>query len=436
MKLQGSLLSLAVVVCVAAPLSAQTLTAWDSPVKVTASNGALTKSSGCAGCPDSGAHSTTQLTGGDGYVEFVVPAIAELFAGLGGDLSASTSSSTINHAFSLQPGGYWEVRELGVYRKDGAYAAGDRFRVAVENGVVVYRKNGAAVYTSTKAPVYPLGLDVTLYSLGASIGGATVSSAAPAPVPDPDPDPTPTPDPTAPPSPSPGAGTYSAVTDRNAYAKPSLPALGPANTRFTDPIFLSQITRITDANTRPGLPNRSYRTPSSPHQNAWSASGTYFYVVSGDGSVIPFRFDAETGTAARLQPTSTGSGGLVLNFYIEPGFSAVNDSIVSGSVAGGTLHTIGQYNFSTNSSSRILDLETIVSGLSGTYIGGISSSAGATERIMVMFGGSQQDRHHLVLVFDRNNPANRLLLDTYANTVNGQLTPIPLNFSLHHVAID
>jgi hypothetical protein len=431
MKLQNSLLSVAVAVCTVEPLWAQTLTTWDSPVKVTAAQGALTKSAGCAGCPDSGALSTGRFTSGDGHAEFVAPAIAELYAGLGADVSASTSSSAINHAFSLTTGGYWEVRERGVYKKDGTYAAGDRFRVAVEHGVVVYRKNGTIVYTSTVAPVYPLGLDVTLYSLGASISGATVSSAAPPPEPDPEP----TPDPA--PSPSPGsAGAYSAVTDRAAYAKPLLPALGPANSKITDPIFQSQITRITDAVTRPGLPNRSYRTPSSPHQNAWSAGGTYFYVVSGDGSVIPFRFDPATGTAQRLQPSATGAGGLVLNFYIEPGFSYVDDAVIYGSVAGGNLHTIDQYNFSTGSYTRILDLETIVSGLSGTYIGGISSSAGASERIMVMFGGSSQDRHHLVLVFDRDNPANRLLLDSHANRINGQPTAIPMNFSLHHVAID
>ena len=31
---------------------------------------------------------------------------------------------------------------------------------------------------------------------------------------------------------------------------------------------------ITDATTRPGYPNRSYRTPSSPHQNSWSVNST------------------------------------------------------------------------------------------------------------------------------------------------------------------
>jgi hypothetical protein len=231
-------------------------------------------------------------------------------------------------------------------------------------------------------------------------------------------------------------GPYTAVTDRVTYPKPTLPVLGPAGSAITDPVFSSTIRRITDASTRPGLPNRSYRTPSSPHQNAWSANGSYFYVVSGDGSVLPYAFDAGSGTARRLQPASTGAGGLVLTFYIEPQFSFLSDSIIYGSVSGGSLRTVDQYDFSTGVYSRILDLDQIVPGLSGTYIGGIASSAGTTERLMVMFGGASQDHHHLVLVFDRNNTANRLLLDTTANTLNGQPTSIPLNFSLHHVAID
>src|SRR5262245_39156314 len=142
-----SLLVAAIAVCSTGSLAAQSATTWDFPVKVTATDGALTKSSGCEGCADSGAHSTGQITG-DGYAEFVAPALTRLFAGLGADLTASTASSTIDFAFSLWPSGAWEVRELGTYRTEGAYAAGDRFRVSVEGGAVVYRKNGAVVYTS------------------------------------------------------------------------------------------------------------------------------------------------------------------------------------------------------------------------------------------------------------------------------------------------
>jgi hypothetical protein len=77
-----------------------------------------------------------------------------------------------------------------------------------------------------------------------------------------------------------------------------------------------------------------------------------------------------------------------------------------------------------------------VPGLSGTYIGGVGSSAGQTERLMAFFGGTSQDRHFYLIVFDKANPANRVIVNTHASTVNGVPTAIPLNFSLHHVAID
>lgn len=233
-------------------------------------------------------------------------------------------------------------------------------------------------------------------------------------------------------------GPYAAVTDRVSYKKPAVPAIGPAGSVVADPVFKSSIRRITDTATRPGTLNRSYRTPSSPHQNAWSANGSYFYVVSSDGTVIPYAFDAATGSAHRIQPTATGSGGMVLNFYIEPTFSRVADSRIYGSYsgAGATRRTIDQFDFNTGLYTRLLDLDQLVPGLAGTYVGSIASSAGPVERIMTFFGGTQQDRHYIIAVFDKTNPANRLVLNTTASTLNGVPTSRPLNFLLHAVNMD
>ncbi len=235
------------------------------------------------------------------------------------------------------------------------------------------------------------------------------------------------------------AGPYEAVVDRVAYPKPALPALGAAGTAIQDPVFKSTIVRVTDAVTRPGSPNRSYRTPSSPHQNSWSVNSTYFYVMgSGGAGAIPFAFDPRSGTARRIQPTAAGEGGMVLKFYIEPQFSYVDDSIIYGSYngAGSTRRTIDQYDFDTAAYTRLLDLDAVVPGLAGTYIGSVASSGGPTERIMAFFGGSSQDRHRYVVVFDRANPQNRQIVDTLASTVNGAPAPITLNFKLHHAMID
>src|SRR5512145_1100474 len=97
--------------------------------------------------------------------------------------------------------------------------------------------------------------------------------------------------------------SYDAITDRGPRLEPSLPAIGGAGYGFVDPVFGTPIRRLTDGITRPGRPDRSYRTPSGTHQNAWSAGGSLFYVVSTDGTVVPFAFDAATGKASRIDPT-------------------------------------------------------------------------------------------------------------------------------------
>src|SRR5215471_19756357 len=128
-----------------------------------------------------------------------------------------------------------------------------------------------------------------------------------------------------------------------------------------DPAFGSRIWRVTDRSTRPDKLDASYRTPSASIQNAWSANDSFFFVVSTDGAIVPFAFDPFRGVATRLSP---------LNFYIEPEFSFVSDPVIYGSVASGSLHTIDQYDFGTGSYTQLLDLESVASGLSGTYIGG------------------------------------------------------------------
>ena len=233
-----------------------------------------------------------------------------------------------------------------------------------------------------------------------------------------------------------GATGYDAVHDREVRPEPIVPTVGAAGTSLFDPVFSSQLWRITDGATRPSAPNRSYRTPSGTHQNAWSADGAYFYVVSTDGTIVPYAFDAAAERARRIESGSGDEGGLVLRFYIEPHFSYVTPGVIYGSASGGTLRTIDAYDFSRNTYERILDLDQLVSGLSGTYVGGIGSSSGDRERLIAFFGGTSQDRHHYAVVFERQDTARRQLVDTRASTINGRPTNIPLNFMLHHAFID
>ena len=237
-------------------------------------------------------------------------------------------------------------------------------------------------------------------------------------------------------SPSTGApAQYSAITDRTAYAKPPLPQLGAAGFTFNDPLFGSKILRVTDGQVRPGSVNRSFRVPSNAHLAAWNATSTAFYVESNDGTILPYSFNAATMAAARIQPAGTGDGGLTLAFYVEPQFSTIYPNLIYGVQSGGDDRTIAQFDFNTGLYTTILDLDTMVSGLANTYVGGLMSG-GTPESLLAFFGGASQDAHYYALFAPIGNPAGGKLLNTVTSTINGQPTSTVLNFHLHSVSMD
>jgi hypothetical protein len=409
------------------PAAAQTPTAveWTHVVHATPTGASLEKTGGCNGCPDAGGTSVQWLSSLEGYLEFTPVFGGRILMGLGTTQSSSIDPAEIDYGFSLWPDGGWDIRERGIYRKEGRFAAGDVFRVAVEQGVVRYYRNGVLVHTSTVAPDGPLLADATLFSAGATVATAsmTVDALAPAPLP-------------APTSVLPPA-TYDAISDREPRAKPALPELGAAGFTFQDPVFGTTLARITDRQTRPGALDRSYRTPSATHSNAWSADGRHFYGVSTDGTVIPFAFDPAAMAASRLEPT-TGDGGRTIRVFAEPTFSYTRPGILYGtfSGSGSNLRRVDEYDLETQQFTLLLDLDTLVADLAGTYIGGLLNSGSATERLAAFFGGSSQDRHMYLVAFDRADPSNRRLVDTLASTVDGVPTNITLNFKIHAAAID
>jgi hypothetical protein len=236
--------------------------------------------------------------------------------------------------------------------------------------------------------------------------------------------------------------TYQAATDRNVRPKPPLPAVGPADSTFTDPTFGSRMLRITDSNTRPGSPGRSYTTPSAAHQTAWNADSTYFYVRSVDGYFIPYAFNGASMSVARVQPAGSGDGGLVVASQAEPQFSFVAPNVlyVTRQDSANDWPIVQKFDFSTGLYTDLLNLGEAAPIARSTYVGGLSSSAGAPERVMAFFGGPSQDSHYLVALFTPGQPGPVALLDTTTSTitVNDTKTPtsIPLSFHLHHAWLD
>jgi hypothetical protein len=151
---------------------------WQNVVSCDVSGNTLTKifGEGWTG----GASSTRGIgAAGDGDAEFTVPAGAG-FAMMGlsfGD--ASVDYPDIDYAFyTYPPTGQLMVFENGEFRGQfGAYVTGDKLSVAVEAGVVNYYWNGALVFTSAKAPTFPLRVDTALYSSGAVVQDAVLGGA-------------------------------------------------------------------------------------------------------------------------------------------------------------------------------------------------------------------------------------------------------------------
>jgi hypothetical protein len=138
----------------------------------------LQKTLGCDGCQDAWATSQEQLSA-DGYVEFTVGELNTLWmAGLSHG-SDDTTYGDIDFGFRFNGAGYADVLEDGVYAGgDTTYAAGDVFRVAVVDGRVQYSKNGHYLRESARTPQFPLLLDTSLLSTGATVRNARLAVSA------------------------------------------------------------------------------------------------------------------------------------------------------------------------------------------------------------------------------------------------------------------
>ena len=88
-----------------------------------------------------------------------------------------TSYTNIQYAFFLTSGGNLQIYESGGGRGGfGTYTTGDVLKIAVENNVVKYYKNGTLLYISNQAPTLPMLVDVSIQDQGGTIGGAVVSN--------------------------------------------------------------------------------------------------------------------------------------------------------------------------------------------------------------------------------------------------------------------
>jgi hypothetical protein len=156
-----------------APLAIWEPVRWLDRVNTIVVGPTLRKTSGCSSCADAGAASEQWTTAGDVAVRFSASeTTTNRFVGFSGG-NSTTEPAEILFGLRLL-NGIAEVRESGVYRKDVTFVTGDTFEIRVESGLVHYVKNGAVFYTSTEAPRYPLQVDTSLVSAGATVDNAMI----------------------------------------------------------------------------------------------------------------------------------------------------------------------------------------------------------------------------------------------------------------------
>jgi hypothetical protein len=156
---------------------------WTNLVNATVAGDVLQKTGGCDGCDDAGGTSQQELSEGDGYVEFTVGDTTTFWlAGLSHG-NSDTTFGDVDFAFRFNGAGWAGVLENGAYQSGGdtAYNAGDVFRIAAIGGRVQYFRNGVFLRESLKTPRYPLQLDASLGSIGATIRNAKLGIIVPPP---------------------------------------------------------------------------------------------------------------------------------------------------------------------------------------------------------------------------------------------------------------
>ena len=147
---------------------------WTNAVGVSVSGNNLTKTT-ADNWANSGAASSQAIVSGDGYIELTVTE-TNTFRMIG--LSHGDSNQDYT---DLDFAAYLATTNLCIYEAGvsrgcvSTYTTGDTIRVAVESGVVKYKKNGAVVYTSTVAPSYPLLVDTALWSNGSTLNSVVIS---------------------------------------------------------------------------------------------------------------------------------------------------------------------------------------------------------------------------------------------------------------------
>jgi RHS repeat-associated protein len=149
---------------------------WTNRIRVYAweAGNSLYKESGGQGW-NAGAASTRSIGSGDGYVE-ATAGTGHVMVGLSNGDSGQ-GHDDIDFAVFAAGGASLYASENGVLTGPFPLHVGDVLRVEVQAGVVRYKRNGAVVHTSGRAPTYPLTVDSSIHDPAGVIHDVKISGA-------------------------------------------------------------------------------------------------------------------------------------------------------------------------------------------------------------------------------------------------------------------
>lgn len=195
-------------------------------------------------------------------------------------------------------------------------------------------------------------------------------------------------------------GAYSG-TDPKASPFPP-PALGSANSIFTDPTFGSRILRVTDANTASG---DSLIPEDAGYFRTWNANSTAFKLVNARGQSFWVAFDPNNfgvggGSHPNLHP---------LSFNTVWEWSAVNPDIIyflNG-------NQLGRYSTSTDTATNLGGPP------DGSPVGYHVAVVGEDNWVCSAAGYGAQDTYTQLFCLNPNDPSQSKSIDILNRTING-----------------
>jgi hypothetical protein len=204
---------------------------------------------------------------------------------------------------------------------------------------------------------------------------------------------------------------YNAPTDRLPH-QVSPPALGAAGTVFKDPTYGTSILRLTDANTINAA--TSFRVANEFWGNDWSLDSKLFYLQAPNGSsatTLLYTFDPSTMTTARVEDMTEPGTPLAMP-VTNGGFSRTEPTVLYGFKG----FTIERFDFSTQTMTAVVALDTIVPGVTGNVLG---VQQGTNGLFVCGFGPGIQDTIPYIATYDPSTQAAHVI-DIAQSTLDGR----------------